>query len=289
MNKSKVIRDDNGKQCTKCMMYKTWDQYSPHNSSKDGLKTWCKACNSYYTVNWYHKRKSRNKGELIDPLRVCLTCGQEKTLSSFYVRSGYYDRSCKKCMCKKQNELYRRGNSEDRIVLKKRKTPYRGDDGKECTRCGEIKPWDTFNKKINSIDGVQSWCSYCSHKRYLERKEEKKNQEKKPKEWKLNISELGKRCIHCGVLKAYDEFYKKTKSKDGYQEWCKECTYGSQLRSIERRKKMKFKGVKEVPNMTVRKETPVPKKEIVNRKGVESVEETSFLFGLFRRKKVRYH
>jgi hypothetical protein len=32
-----------------------------------------------------------------------------------------------------------------------------------------------------------------------------------------------KQCFRCGELKPYEEFHKKTRSKDGYSSWCKSC------------------------------------------------------------------
>lgn len=35
---------------------------------------------------------------------------------------------------------------------------------------------------------------------------------------------LIKSCIKCKILKAHEEFHKRTRSKDGLQRWCKLCT-----------------------------------------------------------------
>jgi len=32
-----------------------------------------------------------------------------------------------------------------------------------------------------------------------------------------------KQCFRCGEIKPYDEFSKRTRSKDGYSSWCKDC------------------------------------------------------------------
>lgn len=37
----------------------------------------------------------------------------------------------------------------------------RGPDGKECTKCGEFKPYAEFHKNTSSVDGRNSHCKEC--------------------------------------------------------------------------------------------------------------------------------
>jgi hypothetical protein len=44
-------------------------------------------------------------------------------------------------------------------------------------------------------------------------------------------------CNNCGETKEYSEFYKRTKSPDGYQHWCRICLLADNKRMAESRYK----------------------------------------------------
>ena len=90
------------------------------------------------------------------------------------------------------------------------------DGYKRCTKCKVIAPFDYFYRDKTNKKGMHGWCKEC-HKTY--------------KNGKLNLKQENdlkeeisfKKCTKCKEIKPLNEFYKQSKSKDGYAYQCKDC------------------------------------------------------------------
>lgn len=88
---------------------------------------------------------------------------------------------------------------------------------KQCTKCGELKSVDCFNKNSKSKDGLRSWCRFCDKIQREENKAYYENYRKihKQQEKDYNNSEETKL-----RLKQYAQ-YNKAKLRSYYQEYYK--------------------------------------------------------------------
>lgn len=77
---------------------------------------------------------------------------------------------------------------------------------KKCTKCGEVKPLEAFNKISTGVLGRSSCCRECVSLR--------------PK-FSVNVSE--KICPSCKLIKPASSYYTNPGNKDGLQWSCKDC------------------------------------------------------------------
>ncbi len=109
------------KQCTKCQKLKDESEFGKKPSRKDGLRSWCRKCESEYSHKYYRRgrgsvRKQRRYDEfhrVVDGVKQkrCRKCGKWKPESKFYKQSKHKDglaNRCKKCKDKDTNKARKR-------------------------------------------------------------------------------------------------------------------------------------------------------------------------------------
>ena len=109
------------KRCSKCKRWKDESEFAKNRQSKDGLKSWCKKCESEYG----HVRYMENRGDVkkyyvyeqshrvVDGVKEkrCRKCGKWKAESKFYKQSKHKDglaNRCKECKDKDTNKARKR-------------------------------------------------------------------------------------------------------------------------------------------------------------------------------------
>ena len=97
------------KTCRKCGIIKSISDFNKNKRNKDGLRNWCRECQSVSRTEYYatHKEqeKERNLHPILKPVgpithKMCSKCKIDKSISEFYERSdapGTYTSQCKKC------------------------------------------------------------------------------------------------------------------------------------------------------------------------------------------------
>jgi hypothetical protein len=84
------LRDDPMKTCARCKEEKDRSEFGKDSQTRDGLKSWCRACRA-----GYRKEDGRKEGE-----KYCPSCGETKPHSQFnrdLRQPDAYDSRCKEC------------------------------------------------------------------------------------------------------------------------------------------------------------------------------------------------
>lgn len=96
---------------------------------------------------------------------------------------------------------------------------------KVCSKCGERKPLEEFDRERKVSDGRRSYCKACRRRRALEQRQELEA-------GRRDLPYAAKVCKQCGELKPLAEFYRCSNCPDGHQAHCKACSH---LRGARRR------------------------------------------------------
>ena len=92
------------------------------------------------------------------------------------------------------------------------------DEGRECSKCSQFKPWEDYNKANgkSNVNNRQSSCKICNRKRdNLKRAEIQKAR---------GITDKGKPCEQCNIFKPWEDFPARKNSKNNmYPKLCKLC------------------------------------------------------------------
>jgi hypothetical protein len=117
-----VISNELGKTCTKCEVFKPWEDFYKNKGTYDKHNCWCNDCKRAHTGS------VKKKKFLIDINgRECSKCGKFKLWENFvktkYTSSGYAS-ICKKCK-NIHAEEYRKNNHED-VLSRTNKHRHRG-------------------------------------------------------------------------------------------------------------------------------------------------------------------
>ena len=100
----------------------------------------------------------------------------------------------------------RRGVSRDPALAMKR-----------CTKCGmELPALTEFYAHRTGADGRAAHCRECQKDRQLDRYRRQRDAK--------GCGEVPKRCSKCRAFKSRDAFTKDSKTADGLNFWCRECT-----------------------------------------------------------------
>lgn len=109
------------KQCTKCKKWKDESEFGKDSKSKDGLRHWCKKCNSQYyrerceregrEPKRYHRYEERHRVVGGVKEKRCSKCKKWKAESEFYKKRRHKDGLavwCKECADKATNASRRK-------------------------------------------------------------------------------------------------------------------------------------------------------------------------------------
>ena len=160
------------KRCTKCKRWKELSEFNKDRARKDGLKIYCKNCNSAYAL----KRYRQNKKQVRDYLRyeerhrvirgfkekLCSRCKQWKYYSEFYKnRSSKDGLSCRCKECERERVGYKNKGSTKYIRYEDRHSVVNGFRQKYCRKCKKWKSEHKFYVDRSKKDGLSDRCQKC--------------------------------------------------------------------------------------------------------------------------------
>ena len=93
---------------------------------------------------------------------------------------------------------------------------------KTCSKCGNVKFLDEFQRRAKSPDGRMSWCRECYRAYYHSRYRGTDLTEDKRR---ALIDTSRKRCRKCNTIKLIDEFAVSKKGLLGRKAVCRQCSY----------------------------------------------------------------
>lgn len=103
---------------------------------------------------------------------------------------------------------------------------------KRCSKCGEIKPLDLFNKKSGRVNQYQSYCKSCY---IMYQQEQRKSLATR------HITPSSITCIKCQETKETKDFYRDSSNISGYMVVCKSC-HSQHIRAKYREKYGEVRG-----------------------------------------------
>lgn len=187
--------------CRVCKLEKDLEDFCLNKRRLSGRDYLCKACKNEELKKIYAKRRERNKID-IPKTKVCPGCKQELSSDNFGRNASNKDglqSRCRPCcgICVKKNrEKYR---SREQVDIP---------DFKTCSKCGEIKGGNDFNKNSREQDGLDDWCKKCSGRKLSKWVKENKDSGKRyvlrreygvTLDWfNKTLSEQGGVCAICG-------------------------------------------------------------------------------------------
>jgi len=161
------------KRCTKCKRWKEVSEFNKDRARKDGLKIYCKSCNSLYAIRLRRKSKKpvRDYLRYEDRHRVirgfkeklCSRCKKWKYYSEFYKNSRAKDGLtvwCKECERKRAESKQK--SERKYLRYEDRHRTIKGIRQKLCTKCSKWKAESEFHKDRSSKDGINNLCKYCA-------------------------------------------------------------------------------------------------------------------------------
>lgn len=218
--------DENGRICTVCKVYKTWDGFHACKSAKTGYGGKCKQC-----VSELHQKEREELGfpkyEIYhrnEIGRSCSRCKEFKEWSEFYNTSGIkaYSQciSCRAILRREYNE--KSGKIKNYYLLT-------NDEGRICTTCKEFKTWENFSKHKECTNGRSATCRECK-KNINKNKKSEISIYRVLKKYTYSVSNIlqtsnikSVRCYQCKQTKDSSLFYKNKKTKTGFCTRCKDC------------------------------------------------------------------
>lgn len=198
--------DENGRECSKCEVYKPWSEFTIANNNTTGHCACCRECYRRFTEIRQRQRgvKARRVYRIDESGRECSKCKVYKPWSDFNLsadsKHGHCNR-CRKCVQAKQREYRIPNGGKVRLV------PKMDEHGRECARCRIYKPWSEFGRSVSGVNGRNPRCLVCV------RIARGKSAEVK----RCKRDEHGRECSDCGVYKPWSEFGAKRGS------YCSEC------------------------------------------------------------------
>lgn len=201
--------------CSKCDEEKPRSEFYKSSTTRDGVSSWCKSCDTSARRQRCLANKLKNTNSVdVTGVKVCSMCKLEKPKSEFYknavTRDGLMHR-CKSCASAsyKQRRLANKLKSTRDVDMTKAKI---------CTKCKEKKPKNEFYKDFAARDGLASWCKSCVNASDKERRLANKLK------YTHDIDTAGtKTCSQCCEEKGKTEFSVNRAAYDGLRSRCKEC------------------------------------------------------------------
>lgn len=163
--------------CIHCGEEKDLEDFVKAKSCKQGRKNQCKKCEqaayrkrrAEKSASYVSRKSIREEVErLLDQgLKKCSACQSVKPLDQFYNNKAQWDgkgNTCKQCQNKSnitsEGKRFAPKRSEA-VRVRKNKKNLLTEGYKNCSRCGDTKRIDEFNKSTRSIDGLHAWCRVC--------------------------------------------------------------------------------------------------------------------------------
>jgi 5-methylcytosine-specific restriction endonuclease McrA len=125
------------KECNKCFIIKSMDQFHKDKGNKDGRKNYCKACYKEKIYS-YGETEGKEKRKPYTPV----TKGETKENRKPYIRKGRNPKQLPKP-----------------TIIKN------GVEGKECTECETWKPFAEYHRFARMHDGREIYCKECRKKK----------------------------------------------------------------------------------------------------------------------------
>ncbi|MFE1789575.1 endonuclease VII domain-containing protein [Streptomyces sp. NPDC059525] len=91
--------------------------------------------------------------------------------------------------------------------------------GKQCPRCGLVKPLEAFASNKAMRDGLQCYCRPCAAE-YHQQRQKAKGKNVRPR---VEAPEGYKYCRRCGEIKPHSEWDRNKTASDGLSTRCKAC------------------------------------------------------------------
>lgn len=142
------------KQCRQCKIEKPASGFSASKQNKDGLQSYCRACEN----ERLRERRKRNKQHPVQSFpeeKRCTRCKQILPESSYHKDFGRLNglqACCKDCNRDWAKTRYKRRTEQHQVV-----EPF----NKQCPRCRETKLSLEFTVERCSVDGVSHLCREC--------------------------------------------------------------------------------------------------------------------------------
>lgn len=165
--------DSNGKVCSKCRQYKTWDKFYKTTKHSTGYTSNCIDC-----LKQSNKEKHKKIEKFIANTkgRECIRCGKFNVWEKYLVnpnRKSGHNSLCDVCRHKEE--------AKRRLMLghKVQKVYMINDDGRVCCSCGVFKKWEEYTKSKYGTRGYKSYCKKCDIIKNAPWKEKNKEKLKK--------------------------------------------------------------------------------------------------------------
>lgn len=151
--------------------------------------------------------------------RLCVKCGEEKSIRSFEPRAdtGGHRNACRKCLNTYRTERWRMRNKEkyDKQIAFQKKYPGQ----KQCIKCENIKDIERFNIHKTATDGRRNICKVCQNI-YAQIKRQKDDGRSRNyslqrdhgishEEYLQMLESQGGRCMICNTDKPHRSLYFK--------------------------------------------------------------------------------
>ncbi len=154
--------------------------------------------------------------------KACTKCGEEKPLKEFNVsRRNKCGRRAECRVCQKASSRKYQLENKERWDARYREQGSPKQITKVCTKCGEEKSGNDFNKAKRYEDGLQFWCRACMKANREANKEKSLARvlalQEKNKGMKTKV------CPKCKEEKPIDAFNKCRSKKDGLNSHCTAC------------------------------------------------------------------
>lgn len=154
--------------------------------------------------------------------KICPTCARRLPLASFYrnrSRPDGFGAQCRSCVL--------RAKRDARGAPRRRPTAVRTENGKECPRCAEYKPWSGYARKAAAGDQHQTYCAVCSCELATESRERHAEARSARHAERLLVAlsdpDRVKSCRSCGETKPRSQFYVHRSTSDGRASTCRVC------------------------------------------------------------------
>ena len=115
--KTKWRIDDDGRECSKCGQYKSWDNFSNNKHGTRGKQSWCGEC-----FRAYRGSEKQKDYHITDDGRECSRCGKFKPWGAFHCRADVstgHMSVCKVCIKKKSQTDKKQGTIRNAELMRK--------------------------------------------------------------------------------------------------------------------------------------------------------------------------